>query len=685
MHAVLLLALAQDVADDFESDRLGDATRYVEHGPGFRVADGVLRAEAGPRERPLLHLLPAWGREASLSVDVRWVDGERAAALFYADYRYRSAGPHLGVCLFFDGGSIYWFSHSENASKTVEVKKGEWIRVKLDRSGDDVTVSVNGEEALKTKLRRKGDDVHSSKEENGYGGFGLGLSWERTRRTVEFDNLEIGGSASPVEFKSRVKKFRIGGKDYLFSVLHEKGFEKWAEGQAETAVPFLEFLTKTYGVPPIHRRPGMVQAHGPYFDKGCGFNDMGVVQQGGSKTNTHGLNTHELAHNWQHLYGKRWNVEASADFGHFAWYNRERGFWTAGSYYVRPDVRDELLRAPDKWRILLDDDKFMTWDMEKLGRTDDLQDPHRAGWQCNVFFYVLWRILGPDGFRELHRRAAKLDHGADSKEMKEMIEEITGRDLSPIFDGWVFEGGGDFRPRDALIDTDGDGLTDLDEKVFGTDPENADTDGDGYGDRGEIVAGWDPTKRNDGGAIIIDGLSDDWKDIEPRVEDADEKKGDADVKFVRVVGDSTNRMLYLRVDYHRRFAGDEKSKKESYLTFDVARNGSKDIDARINLFRNGNAGVAETAGHFTYGKSWNPDGWKWLNAGAVQHVWGADFVEAAIPWDLLGGVSAFDVYVSTGSPAGTDWVDGAPIAVRMEEAEVKRPDRAWAPRAWGRK
>lgn len=43
-----------------------------------------------------------------------------------------------------------------------------------------------------------------------------------------------------------------------------------------------------------------------------------------------------------------------------------------------------------------------------------------------------------------------------------------------------------------LLDSDNDGLNDLEEEVFGTDPLNSDTDGDGYSDTAELLAGYSP-------------------------------------------------------------------------------------------------------------------------------------------------------------------------------------------------
>lgn len=71
------------------------------------------------------------------------------------------------------------------------------------------------------------------------------------------------------------------------------------------------------------------------------------------------------------------------------------------------------------------------------------------------------------------------------------------------------------RPDPSLADTDGDGLSDADERVRGTDPYNPDTDGDGLPDGWEVAQGLDPlvSEGADGadGDLDGDGLSN-WQE-----------------------------------------------------------------------------------------------------------------------------------------------------------------------------
>jgi len=53
-----------------------------------------------------------------------------------------------------------------------------------------------------------------------------------------------------------------------------------------------------------------------------------------------------------------------------------------------------------------------------------------------------------------------------------------------------------------FLDSDQDGLSDQEEKLYGTDPHNPDTDGDGYTDGIEVKNGYDPTKKGPDDKLI---------------------------------------------------------------------------------------------------------------------------------------------------------------------------------------
>ncbi len=61
--------------------------------------------------------------------------------------------------------------------------------------------------------------------------------------------------------------------------------------------------------------------------------------------------------------------------------------------------------------------------------------------------------------------------------------------------------------NNVFLDSDQDGLTDAEEKLYGTDPHNPDTDGDGYSDGAEVKAGYDPLKPAPGDKLPDNSIS----------------------------------------------------------------------------------------------------------------------------------------------------------------------------------
>ncbi|MCX6765433.1 MAG: hypothetical protein NT136_00455 [Candidatus Moranbacteria bacterium] len=59
--------------------------------------------------------------------------------------------------------------------------------------------------------------------------------------------------------------------------------------------------------------------------------------------------------------------------------------------------------------------------------------------------------------------------------------------------------------KNIFQDSDQDGLSDEEEKSYGTDPFNRDTDGDGYSDGTEVKSGYDPLKPAPGDKVVISG------------------------------------------------------------------------------------------------------------------------------------------------------------------------------------
>ncbi len=674
-------------------DRYFPVAHYVEfYHAGFSVLpNGRLEAEVNPGERTLLNILPAFGRNASFSVDARWsgADGagnpsEGASFIIKADWRYRRSSPWVDVHVSFDSDFVSLRNlrcrfPEDCAWRPFDFQPGEWYTFAVERAGEELVVSVSGTEMLRTTLQPK-SGVLNVPEDGDVGGFGLMLEGDRDfRQWVQFDNLQIAGDRSPREYQAHITPFMIESDEYLYSVIYEAGFEPWAQGDADGSIPVLEAASRLYGVPPLSNRLGTVQARGEYFASGYGFNRLGIIEQQGHDRPV-GPPRHELAHNWQHLYSKRWNTEGSAEFARRAIQEADnKVLTTADNLGLKPHLRERFDETQWGSEFLLDDDRVLTFvDLP----TDDYW---RGFWKSEVFTLVIYRILGPSGYRELHREALALGHGMNSEEMKAIMERILGRDLTDVFAGWVYPGQSVFPIEGTFSDSDGDGLGDLDELLMGTDVDRADTDGDGHRDRREIAAGFNPLDPGDvppPSAIVIDGDGADWSAVATAAEDAREEVGDADFKAFRFVGNATDRTFHVRVDYWRAFVEDRDFDSHATVDFDLDGNG--DYDYRVNLFFQIGVSNAFLTRGFASRELWDDTQWTGLSADGVQVAFGEEggfgFVEASIPWDLFEAPSGFEVSVSGGSQMGADRLDASPVSVAMNATLPELPRTVWTPR-----
>jgi hypothetical protein len=91
------------------------------------------------------------------------------------------------------------------------------------------------------------------------------------------------------------------------------------------------------------------------------------------------------------------------------------------------------------------------------------------------------------------------------------------------FSFYVFAENNSSSDNNVFLDSDQDGLTDLEEISYGTDPKNRDTDGDGYSDGAEVRAGYDPTVPAPGDRIT-DSKKFLSESLEPELSEETDKK-----------------------------------------------------------------------------------------------------------------------------------------------------------------
>jgi len=85
------------------------------------------------------------------------------------------------------------------------------------------------------------------------------------------------------------------------------------------------------------------------------------------------------------------------------------------------------------------------------------------------------------------------------------LGDLTGYDFTTFFNKYIY--GNEKLPIEKyFIDSDGDGLCDIDESWIGSDPNKYDSDGDSISDREELELNTFPTLNDSDGDGLTDGV-----------------------------------------------------------------------------------------------------------------------------------------------------------------------------------
>lgn len=171
-----------------------------------------------------------------------------------------------------------------------------------------------------------------------------------------------------------------------------------------------------------------------------------------------------------------------------------------------------------------------THDMPLAGSTRQPGDPEKEHWLAYdkgaLVAFLLDRAIRQasegrgsldDVLRILYRRHGQHRNGpVDDAVVLAAVNQVAGRDLTPLFDRWVRRAT-PLEPELAplLADDDRDGISNAGEELLRTDPRAWDSDRDGASDRVEYLAATDPRSAASRPTLPlqVDGRSGDWRHV----------------------------------------------------------------------------------------------------------------------------------------------------------------------------
>ena len=367
---------------------------------------------------------------------------------------------------------------------------------------------------------------------------------------------------------------------------------------------------------------------------------------------------HELAHYWfsrrfvrDSYRSERWITEGLAEYvavqalrgapalGDAAWGHRENlAHWTSDKSGQRPLLRTGIPVFP-------------------LAQGERPAAEARD-WYARAysFFHLLSHHLGEDTLRAVHAEL-ELSHRPVTSESYLSALGAHTPDVEALIAGWLHPGPfhGALHP-DLLRDTDGDGLTDAEERTRGTSRHDRDTDGDGEHDGVETLLfrsdPCDPGSRPERLDYAIDGLLDEWNGESPSARYRYDPVGDLENRGPRACDLGAAWFDADEVYFYVVFRLAEELEQGARYEVGIDRDGDDVFDVVITC----DPDLTVRVGHL-YG-DWEASDWHPV-ALAPAAVRGRN-IELAVPRGAIGAQGKVRLYAfSVFRPGGTaDWVYG---------------------------
>jgi hypothetical protein len=720
------------VIDTYTLDSLRKTTHYVELlDNGYSVTNGVLKAAVLTSQKAVLQILPLFGDEFEFLVDAQYTGRPSTEAAFTL---LISGGAH-----FLEPQVVFkielskakisgWFHNgSSQGSSEYGFVPQKWYTFKLTYLNNILSFFINNEESIKLPLTVPGTSNQEPPKELSSGplsedpvkpligpvSFSFYIEGKENTNEVIFDNLMVSGKkVLPANTVKALKsRFFLGQKEQQLAVFYKPGYEQWANDQLTGSIRYLKEIYDTvYQVHPLFVNLGLVQVKEDYsfqsvrnlYSEALGRLTVSPDDEaeGATAGVAEGTNPDTPLNETDKNPAKVSTV--NPDPGKLIDRLELLRFWSA--YYAETWMKESIpyliFQIQDELNHKLVTLKDVHQQHHKLKELDPLakeqlntfiDTPLSAAsptslWKAHIFWYIIYKSLGFEGWQKLHKRIVAGSQALDTTQLKTNLEIIKGTNAANLLTGWLLPGQGTYAPIDSIQDLDRDGLYDLDERLFGTNPQKADSDEDSYPDFSEIQAGYNPLakKEPEPGVILVDGHFQDWSRTYVFDVDKSNDGGKYDLYLLKYVLDMTNRLFFLKIDFYKPLFRKGDLRSETYYTqifFDLDNN--KETDFRVVIW----SAADETQnwlGLYQYTKESGEEvkivkKKVELKEGEINFKTGDESLEISIPLTFINKNSLFNIMVNGGQDTLLDSFDAGWIKVIPIATYAERPKKVWTP------